>query len=579
MSSHDAATAFTLQYLELLERHLNVSWSAAEIPVCITDWIRDEAVDHLRDDLARLIHSDLERDARQATVEYGVEHLQTVGFGLAPDFDQFIKLGLIYGERVVLWDVIHSRILTSDQSYQDRKSLLAQVACSLLMLKATVARGGVVVLAHPIEWSPLAAEIDSELRAAGPVPAASLGLSIAFAAIESGLPLHPYTLLAGGSKPSADARVGQLEDQLFSSENYRFQQCVTALLRDTRVAYLDDVRVEDFFGVVSRHSKLRRALRKHFALSFSGLSPQQATAETSALVDDLFDLFDKRNAAVVDYAAEGVDATAKFALASVSSTVLGLPLLGALAALGPLAVHLSTAVRKWNKKPERNVIIQAFHALEQSATATQAYDPVSAEYQLANFRHGQSSLGELYVKFMGFHWTEHRHTFLKSLSPEVAKSLLALLSSEDLEIIVNHRQFQEDYIGDYLAYVSWLDEAIYWEHLGKTFESSQGLLIYDDDAHIEFMETKDMPLKAWNQLLDSLFDVYADEMRSGEYEYPLERFPGIVRFQTVEARHVNEKRLALVSLSSSLDPVDQQALMRFVAQAFDGVAPGWLTGG
>lgn len=35
------------------------------------------------------------------------------GFDLAPDFDEFVKLGLIYGERVVLWDVISSRLLAT----------------------------------------------------------------------------------------------------------------------------------------------------------------------------------------------------------------------------------------------------------------------------------------------------------------------------------------------------------------------------------------------------------------------------------------------------------------------------------
>lgn len=577
MPTHDSATTFTLKYLELLEKHLNVTWSDAGIPICVTDWIRNESIAALRADLEKLVHSDLERAARQATIEYGINHIQTVGFGLAPDFDQFIKLGLIYGERVVLWDVIYSRILVDDQKSQARYGLLAQITCNLLMLRGTVERGGVVLLAHPIVWSKMASEIDAELRIAEPAPAAaSFGLSIAFAAIEEGLPLHPYTLLAGGSKPAPLESVGEREDELFSAENYRFQQCVTTLLRDSRVAYLEDVRVEDFFDIVSKHAKLRRALRKHFLPCFSGLSPQQAEAEANELVDDLFDLFDKRNAAIVDYTAEGVDATAKFALATVSSATLGLPFLGALATLGAPAVHLSTAVRKWAKMPDRNVIIQAFQTLEHAAATTKTYDPVDIEYQLSKFRHGQSSIGELYEKFMSFSWTEERHYFLKSLSPAVAKGLLATLSSEDIEVIVNWRRFQEDYIGDYLAYLSELDEAIYWEHLGKTFESDEGLLIYDHDAHIKSMETQEMPLKVWQQLLDSLFGVYADELRSREYGYPLERFPRIIRVQTNNVQNANEKRSTLIKFASRLEANDLAALTHLVAEAFDGTAPEWL---
>jgi hypothetical protein len=64
-----------------------------------------------------------------------------VPFGLAPEFDQFVKLGLIYGERVVLWDTLHSRILAGD-NYLRRKGLIGQIACELLMLKPTVMQGG-----------------------------------------------------------------------------------------------------------------------------------------------------------------------------------------------------------------------------------------------------------------------------------------------------------------------------------------------------------------------------------------------------------------------------------------------------
>lgn len=579
MQNPDAAIAFTLKYLELLERHLNVMWNEDGFPVCITDWITDESIGCLKSELALLMVSDLEQDARRATIKYGDEHLQTIGFGLAPDFGQFIKLGLIYGDRVVLWDLLHSRIFANDQPNQNRKGLLAQIACNILMLKPIVDRGAFVILSHPIVWSTLAAEIDADLRKDGPAPAASLGLSIAFAAIQEGLPLHPYTLLDTSPKPTSIATADEmLRDALFSSENYMFQQCLTTLLTDARVAYLDEVRMEDFYDVVSKHTKLRRELRRYFLPSLSGLSPKQAAIEVQDQLNELIELLNKQNTAIIDYTAESVDATANFLLASVSATVLGQPLISALAALGPLAIHLSTAVRKWSDKPEKNVIVQAFRTLERAAAATQTYDPVDIEHKLCTYHGAQaSSLKGLYLQFMSFHWTEHRHEFLKTLPIEVSRKLLSLLSSADLAVIVNNRQFQEDYIGDYLAYLSALDEAIYWEHLGKTFESSSGLLIYDDDAHIESMEMQDMPLKTWQQLLDSLFDVYTDEIRSREYDYPLERFPRIIRFQTENAQDATEKRSALISLALSLAQNDRTALTHLVGEAFDGKVPEWLS--
>lgn len=576
MSMGDAAIEFTQRYLTLLEQHLSVTWSDDGTPYCIIDWIRDESLVDLHAGLTQLFQSDLAGEARKAAADFGATHVQTVGFGLAPDFRQFIQLGLIYGERVVLWDVIHSRILAGDQPRQATKSLLAQVVCNLLLLKHVAARGGVAVLPHPIQWSPLAATIEAELRALGPVPAATLGLSMALAAIEEGIPLHPYTLLADAGKPKAPETLAAHADALFSAENFQFQRCVTTLLRDERLAYLEDVAVEKFFDIVSRQTAFRRAIRKHFSSALAGLSPQQATAETGSLIDELFALAGKQNTAIVDYAAEAADATAKFMLVSASVAVIGQPLLLLLAALGPPALYLTTALRKWAKKPEKNVIVQTFRTLEQSTSVSGFYDPVYAEFQLANFHSGQASLDGLHHTFMHFHWTEERHHFLETLPREIAKALLESLTADDLEVIVNWRQFQQDYIGDYLVYLSGLDEDIYWVHLGKTFESSEGLLIYDDDANVVSMETRDMPLATWQQLLDSLFVAYAKEMRARKYNYPLERFPGIVRFQTERAASAEAKRQLLAEFAAGLKIRDWKALRHLVAQAYDGSVPAWF---
>ncbi|WP_369929388.1 hypothetical protein [Xanthomonas sp. NCPPB 2632] len=576
IAKKDDAVEFTLKYLDLLEKHLHVKLNDAGLAVCIVEWIDAESISSLRHDLSELMRDELELRAREATIDYGSTHIQTVGFGLAPDFDQFVKLGLIYGDRVVLWDVIHSRIFANDQPNQDRKGLLAQIACNLLNLRPTVLRGGLVILAHPIVWSNLASAIDEELRAAGAVQAASLGLSLAFAAIKEGLPLHPYVLLEDGSKPMPASPAGREVDPLFSSESFKFQQCVAKLLRDERVAYMEDVRTEDFFDVMSGHAKLRRALRMHFTSVLSGLSPQQEMRELTDKIDDLFELFEKRNVAVKNYVAEAVDATLKFALASVVVTSLGESLVSNLATCGVPVFCLTTAVRKWVNTPEKLVIIQAFNALNEAAKSTPSMPLYDMEFQLSNYRQGQASLGSIYEEFMALPWTEDRHEYLTSLPLDVAKALLALLTEDDLAIIVNERRFQEDYIGDYLAYLSGIDEAIYWEHLGKTFESSDGLLSYDNDDHIRSMETKDMPLKVWNQLLTSLFSAHACELRSRNYGYPLECLPNVVRFQTEATRDLGEKRLALINLASTLTPDDRAALTDFVASAFDGKAPLWL---
>lgn len=576
MSDHDAAVKLTLRYLDILETSLKITWNEDHCPVCIIDWVSDDDVTALRDKLLGLFGNTLDADAKRATIEFGQAHIQTVGFGIAPDFDQFIKLGFIYGDRLVLWDVISSRVLASARPMHESKSLLAQITCQLLMLRTVAARGGLVILPHPVTWSPLAAEIDAELRALGNVPVASHGLSMAFAAIEEGLPLHPYTLLADGPKPEVAERLVGQADELFSSRNYVFHQSIGALLKDQRVAYLQDVRAERFFEIVAEHSSLRRALWTHFTSTLDGMSNQQVRHEVNALTDDLVGLMEKQNAAVIDYVAEGVDATAAFVLTSFASVSLGQPLLNSLAIVGALAVPLSTAVRKWAKKPERNVIVQAFEALQAAADSSMAAQQTEGIFPPSENPNIHEDIQGLYIKFMSYSWTEQRHHLLETLSPEVAKALLAALQPEDLDVIVNMRRFQHDYIGDYLEYISSLDEAIYWEHIRKTFESDEGLLIYDNNTHIRKMESSDMPMKAWLQLLDSLFEAYADEINSRNYEYPLERFPTIISYQTGSAHNVDKKRAALIALFNRLDRSDQAALIDFLAQAFDGNLPTWF---
>ncbi|VVM54208.1 hypothetical protein [Pseudomonas fluorescens] len=565
MKEHCSATEFTLTYLKLLEQHLNVTWNDDGLPICVIDWISDESIEALRGDLIRLMTSDLEREARKATATYGLDHVQTVGFGLAPNFDEFVKLGLIYGERVVLWDVIHSRILAGSNSV-DRKSLIGQIACELLMLRGTVQQGGVVLLAHPIVWSTDAADIDKELRGSSPVPAASLGLAMAFAAIQEGIQLHPYTLLTDASRQELTPAIQAADHELFSRESFSFQQCLTTVLQDDRVAFVKDVPTEEFYGVISRHDKLRQRIRQHFQPALTGLSPQQLSLENETLVGDLFELFGQRDADLKEYIADAADASFAFVTASLSATVLGQPLLPSLAALGPPAMALATAVRKWARKPEKSVIIQAFQALEKSAAENRMIDPADVQNRLNSVKKGLASLKDHYWEFMNCDWTEHRHDYLISVSPEIAKAILALLTPDDINRIVNARRFQADYIGDYLEYISELDEAIHWVHLEKTFDSEDGFLLYDGDAHVRAMEERQIPMSLWHLLLDNLSALACDM-----------DLTGVIHYQTEQADDRGEKRNALITLASSMDEEDNAVLTELVRQGNDGHMPEWMS--
>ena len=123
VQTHDSATALTLAYLGAIESRLGVQWEAPNTPICRPEQFDANARKALKADLEDILKGTPSDKAISATKEFGQSHIQTVGFGLAPDFDQFVKLGFLYGERVVLWDFLADRLLV-----EKRKMSNSQIA-------------------------------------------------------------------------------------------------------------------------------------------------------------------------------------------------------------------------------------------------------------------------------------------------------------------------------------------------------------------------------------------------------------------------------------------------------------------
>jgi hypothetical protein len=573
MTTRDKATELSLKYLRIVEKCLNITWNDEECPVCILEWISNEAIDKLRKQLATLLSGTLSEKARQDSINYSKNHIQTVGFGLASDFDSFVKLGFIYGERVVLWDVISSRLLVEKSITPRLKSILAQTACNLLLLRPVVEQGGLVILPHPTCWSDLARKIDKELRSQGNKSSATLGISMAMVAIEEGLVLHPFTQLVDKLKPKANERVAAHESDLYSTENYIFHSAISSFLRDQRVAYLEGVHCADFYRIVSKHTELYRSLRKHFLPNMRGLSTVQVQLEIKNLISELVALIGKRNADLVEYVADGSEATATFMLTSLASLSAGLNSLNMLAA-SSIALPLITMIRKWLKPPKNDVMVQAFMELHEQERK-QDYPAIIVHRSRMEI---EESITKMHQKYMSFYWTEERHDFLKTLSPKVAKELLNTLEPEEIEVIVNWRKFQSDYIGDYLSYLWQLDEKSFWKHIEITFKSEEGMLIYDSDDHIQIMCSNDMPLSVWNQLLLSLFTTYNAELLGNNYGYILCTIADIIRFQTEDATGCVKQRRTLVKWIKSITGKERESLLLYLNHVYNNKFPKWLVG-
>jgi hypothetical protein len=238
-SAQDYATRFSLDYLAVIESRLKISWNEKKQPICIPDCIDDLSLGKLKGELADHLDWKSGDGALEATREYGKTHIQTVGFGLASNFDTFVKLGFLYGERVVLWDFMSRRLLSREIFSPSLKSAIAQAACDLMLLRPVIERGGLVILPHPTEWCYRAEKIAADLKQQGNKSAVELGLSVALAAIEDGLQLHPFTLLGKGPMPVAHNLTVACANNFYSQNNYIFQS--TAVPFKTLVN-IDDVR-------------------------------------------------------------------------------------------------------------------------------------------------------------------------------------------------------------------------------------------------------------------------------------------------------------------------------------------------
>ena len=281
--STDAAVDFTLCYLQLLERHLKIVFNNQAEPVCVYDDISANDIALLKSELRDLLNGEAGCRAIDSSKRFGSTHIQSVGFGHADNLDAMVKVGLLCGERVVLWDIVSSRTLVSSERADFSVGVLAEIACNLLLLRPIVLSGGLVVLPHPLTWSSLAQKADLELLQQGSRSPHSLGLSFAVCAIEEGLPLHPYTLF----RKNEDLREMGVETRdILSVQNASYQAAVSSLLGNPDFAFLADIPAAAFFEISKRYPDFHRALRKHF-LSLSGMTIQQRTEESLALVQEL----------------------------------------------------------------------------------------------------------------------------------------------------------------------------------------------------------------------------------------------------------------------------------------------------
>jgi hypothetical protein len=369
MSTSDAATRLSLDYLHAIENRLEITWDDEATPICVHDRITEGSLISLRHELHDLLHNSRD-ESLHATIEFSKHNIQTVGFGLAPNFDLFVKLGFLCGRRLVLWDMIGSRLLSHKSFNSDRVSGIAAAACNLLLLRPIVEQGGLVILPHPTTWSEFARLVAIDLKEQGNKSLASFGLSMTLSTVEDGLILHPYTLLRDGEKFLPHTAVMDSSNEFYSKGNYTFHEGASKLLLDQRFTFLRRISAKDFYQIITQHGDFNGELGKFFSQSRNGISEQQTKLEANRAIDKLSDLLEKRNKDLLKYIAEGSEATLGVLIAHLIALSSGrLDEKDALFyfVLSDLSVKLFTALRKWYSKPQKPVLIQTFEMMKNNS--------------------------------------------------------------------------------------------------------------------------------------------------------------------------------------------------------------------
>lgn len=580
----DAAINFTLSYLEIIERNLGVTYSSQGEPICIPGNITSEIVTNLAQELEDFLRNENAVSAIEACKIYGQEHIQSVGFGHVSDFDAFVKIGFLHSERVVIWDILSSRILNFGNENGISVDSIADIACNLLLLRPVVESGGIVVLPHPLQWSQKAREILSELRDDQDRSPTAIGLLFAMTAISEGLLLQPYTL-ATSKKLHVTPPSGGLALTGYSSAPQDFSDGMMALMSQNEFGFLRAIRVDDFYRIVNKYPELYRTLRKHFS-SLSGLSPKEAQKEMEALSSDLKQLSAARDKAIANYWLDGSLATAGVITGGITMTAspAGATLL-AILGLSPTAL---SAVRRVLARPSNDVIVQAFSELRSASPFTLELVTEIPDNEEAPDIHPDLDLAQHIDEIASAHWTEDAHRYLEELDEDLATAVLNSLGPEQIDQLVNYRHRQEDYIGDYLEFVWQLSQDAFWRHIEQIFMSDGGMLMYDGDEVHSVLISKDMPLPVWMKLLQSIPDVYSDPLKNGRplrykevrgsdlAEQQIEELAEVVSYQLLQSATCSGKQAMFRLWLSELNADSRATVEILLRKAFPSGLPEWI---
>jgi hypothetical protein len=539
MSRH-SGSELTIRYIELVQERLNIVTPPLGPP--LFDTANDKTLEALGEDLR-----DLLRESGKGAIDFvraegsrGV--LQTVAYGAFDDLDLATKIGFLLGERVVLWDILASRLL-DDRNGTYNVDLIGAVANSLVALSPLARKGHIVILPHPSTWHDGALSACKRLALDHLATPKLIGLVSTFA-VANELGLHPYTVVETQEeydqlRGSARAAAADDSDQLFRTTVAALS--ATQILEDERFVELLGVSTETFHDTVANRASFYAAFRDRVV----GDTFSNTQHRIKAMANELATCLESINTDVRD--SLGRASSGASVIAGTISLLLSLggPSVPAKIAAA-LALAASTGRLLDGKKPQKAPVV---HAVFQELKLAQA---------VAEYRRQRT--------------VESRHYYLKALTPGLAHDVLEEMTEADIERTVNVRPTWHDYCAEFLGELWWMNIDAFWRHAEVAFRHpEEGMVVGDTDDHWDALKSAPMPQYVWKACLESIL--------ATSLVLPELLEETVVAQLDWGGEHGESMRDELVAWVRSLTNERKQRALAFLKRAFEGTLPAWLADG
>lgn len=366
----DKLTKASIDYINAIEHRLKISFDNTE-PVFVFDRITKKDIDKLRVEISDVFSEDLEGMLHQTFTDGG-KIIQGVGFGLVNDFEKFIKVGMLYSNRVILWDFLWGRILRDAENYKKNLKEIGVVSNNLIKIKESVLNGGIVILPHPLNWNKNTVKVINELKEKPSLyNTTNFGL-VSTLSVALELNIHPYTLFDENT-PNLG---GSMEfNNYYNSDKTEYLYNITKLLDEKPFELINEVSVNDFYRFLKEYPDFFSEFRDTFLIPNEGKSEAEKLQIFNSKKNSIIKALEQRNKSSKR---NNMISTAERIthLSALANIVYGLttanpvvPLI--ISAITSLSASLGKHILELSKKKETNTLILGFEKLKEISKNSQ----------------------------------------------------------------------------------------------------------------------------------------------------------------------------------------------------------------